>query len=219
MIYDKAENNVIMEAEKSQHLQSTGDRESWWCKFQVWRLAGLKLKQRGVSGIDWCPRPTVRTSSLSSHPPGTLTWRPAVIIPQMVASPHWLLSQTHTPKACFFSCYFSTRIGNFAFQTLWGQSLFLTVSVVCVCVHSLFCLPPYYGPLESCLPRATQKHVYLYSITCYFRSQWSLETWLWSFLRSSGLTWALKRENCIGMWCWIPVITLCHWVRDLSLLV
>ena len=44
MIYDKAENNVITKAEESQDLQSTGDGESWWCKFQVWSLAGLKLK-------------------------------------------------------------------------------------------------------------------------------------------------------------------------------
>ena len=92
----------------------------------------------------------------------------------------------------------------------------LPASVVCgvyLCIHPLFCLPPYFGQLESCLPRATRKHVYLYSINCDFRSQWILETWLWSFLRTSGLIWALKRENCIGMWCWILVITSCRWVR------
>lgn len=37
--------------------------------------------------------------------------------------------------------------------------------------------------------------------------------WLWSFLWTSGLIWALKRENCTWMWCWVTVTTLCHWVR------
>lgn len=55
--------------------------------------------------------------------------------------------------------------------------------------------------------------MYMYNVYCYFRSQGNLEMWLWSFLWTSGLIWALMRDNCPWMWCWVTVTTLCHWVR------